>query len=172
MATVYFSIDVASARLKGSSIPELVNIAGTNAPLGGYALDAAVREDLFFQTPIPLFGVSNTQLIVRLYWYSRTGQTSGNAVFGARVAAMSGGDAVSMEAKSFAASTSAAAVAVNGTAKGPTFSSVSIANLDSLATAAPWDFVELNVFRDGADGTDTLTGDAIITAIYLEYSDS
>lgn len=168
MATVYFPIDVASARYKGSSIPELVNIAGTNFPLGGQAMDAAAREDLFFQTPIPLFGPSNTTLAVIIRWYSRTGQTSGNAIFGAAIAAVSPGDAVSMEAKAFAASTTAGATTVNATAKGPTETTVTIANLDSLATAAPWDAVELDVFVNGG----TMTGDRIITHLYLSYSDS
>ena len=172
MGTVYMPIAVESARVKSTNTPELVNIAGTNFPIGGYAMDAAAREDLYFQTVLPLFGASNTTLVCNIYWYSRTGQTTGNAVFGAAVAAVTAGDAVSMEAKAFATATSASATTVNGTAKGLTKTTVTIANLDSLATAAPWDELELDVFRDGASGSDTLTGDAIITAIYLEYSDS
>lgn len=168
MATVTYPITVEDARLYTTNTPELVNIQGTNAPVGGYAMDAAAKEHLVYQFAIPLFGASNTTITCVVDWYSRTGQTSNAAVFGAAVGCITPGDAVSVEAKNFAASTSAAATTVNATAKGLTTTTVVIANIDSCTSN---DLVLLDVFRDGAAGGDTLTGDAIICGLYLQYSD-
>lgn len=168
MAQVILAVDVKSANIKSSSTPELVLIAGTNFPVSGYAMDAAAREDLYFQLIVPFFGASNTTLEVDVYWYSRTGQTTGAAVFGAAVACITPADAQSVETKAFATATSATATTVNGTARGLTKTTITVANLDSLTSL---DWVELDVFRDGAAGGDTLTGDAVITNIYLNYVD-
>lgn len=165
MATVTLPIAVESARLKTTNVPELVNIAGTNFPVGGYAMDASAVEHLYFQFIIPLFGASNTTITCVVDWYSRTGQTSGNAIFGAAVGCITPGDAVSVEAKALATATTAGATTVNATAKGLTTTTVTIANIDSCAAL---DQVELDVFVNGG----TMTGDRIITSIYLQYSDT
>jgi hypothetical protein len=166
MATVYMALDPKSAIVSTSSIPELVLIVGTNGPVMGYAFDAASREDIYFALPLILYGSGN--ITATAHWYSRSGSTTGAVVWGSRIACVTPGDAQSMESKNWA-TTQTQTTTVNGTAKGLTSSAVTISNLDS-ATAL--DTLWLNVYRDAAAGADTMSGDAILTALYLSYSDT
>lgn len=166
MATVYLPLDPKSAILSTSSIPELVLIVGTNGPVMGYAFDASAREDIYFSLPLPLYGSGN--VTVTLHWYSRSGSTSGAVVWGSRLAAVTPGDAQSMESKNWATAATQTTT-VNSTAKGLTSSAVAISSLDSLTAL---DTVWFDIYRDAAAGGDTMSGDAILLGIYLSYSDT
>jgi hypothetical protein len=166
MATVILVIDPKSANLKPTNTPELVLIAGTNFPVSGMAMDASATEHLYFQSALPLFGASNTTIACGILWYSRTGQTTGTVGWGAAVACITPTtDTGSVEAKAFATATTPTAATGNGSAKALNLTTVTIANIDS-ATAL--DQIELDVFSNAG----TMTGDRIITAIYLSYSDT
>lgn len=167
MATVYVPLDIVSARVGTTAIPELVLISGTNAPVMGYAFDGATREDVYFSLPLILYGSGNITLTAKVY--SRSGATSGTFVFGARIACITAGDAVSMETKNWATAQQSSNTTINGTARGATGCSVTISNLDS-ATAL--DEVWLNFYRLPADAGDTITSDLIVTNLYLSYSDT
>lgn len=166
MATIPVLIDPRSAYVGTSAIPELVLISGSNAPLTGYAFDASSREDLYFDLTALSYGSGNLTLVLK--WYSRSGSTTGNVVLGARIAAITAGDTTSMEAKNWATAQTTT-TAVNSNAKGPTSTSITISNLDSLVAN---DEVLLNIYRDAANGSDTMSGDAIFTSGYLTYSDT
>lgn len=166
MSTVVLPFDVKSANLKTSNIPELVSIQGTNFPVSGYAMDASATEHLLFQSVLPLFGASNTTITCGIVWYSRTGQTTGTVGWGAAVACITPTtDSGSVETKAFATATSPTAAVGNGSAKALNLTTITIANIDS-ATAL--DQIELDVFSNAG----TMTGDRIITSIYLSYSDT
>lgn len=159
-------LDPKSAIVGTSAIPELVLISGTNSPVMGYAFDASSREDLYFSVPLLVYGSGN--ITATLHWYSRSGSTSNAVVWGARIACITPGDAQSMESKNWA-TTQTQTTTVNSTAKGLTSTAVTISNLDS---AAANDTVWLNIYRDAAAGGDTMSGDAILTTLYLSYSDT
>lgn len=167
MATVYMGLDPKSAIVSSSAIPELVLIVGTNGSVMGYAFDASSREDIYFAVPLLVYGSGS--ITATLHWYSRSGSTTGAVVWGFRIACVTPGDAQSMESKNWATAQSTTTT-VNGTAKGLTSTAVvDSANLDS-ATAL--DTMWVNLYRDAANGSDTMSGDAILTAIYLSYSDT
>lgn len=168
MATVVQQFDMGSARLltiSGFAIPEYVNAAGTNFPVGGYAFDAAAIEAIYFQWRIVTYGSGN--LTLDFDWY--TNNTTGNALINAAIAAQtSGTDTTSTLAKSFATANTVT-VASRTTANYPATGSLTISNLDSLANN---DWVTLRLFRDATNGSDTLTTDAIITTLRCSYSDT
>lgn len=166
MATTNVGLDVKSAILSSSAIPELVLIVGTNGPVMGYAFDASSREDIYFSIPLLLYGSGNITCVC--HWYSRSGSTSGAVVWGARIACTTPGDATSMETKAWATAQSTTTT-VNATAKGLTSTSITISNLDN---AAAGDTMWLNVYRDAANASDTMTGDATLLTLYLQYSDT
>lgn len=169
MATVYLPIDPKSAILSTSAIPELVLISGSNGPVMGYAFDASAREDIYIATPLPLYGASNPNVVLSLQWYSRSGSTSGAVVWGFRQAAITPGDAQSMETKNWATAQTTTTT-VNGTARGLTQTDITnSANKDGLAAL---DMLWLDIYRDAAAGGDTMTGDAILVGMYLSYSDT
>jgi hypothetical protein len=167
MATVYVALDPKSAIVSSSAIPELVLIVGTNGPVMGYAFDAAAREDIYFSLPLLVYGSGSITAVG--HWYSRSGSTTGAVVWGFRIACVTPGDAQSMESKNWA-TTQTNTPTVNGTAKGLTsFTVVDSSNLDS---AAALDTIWVNIYRDAAAGGDTMSGDAILTGLYLSYSDT
>lgn len=169
MATVSLALSPRNAIVGTSAIPELVLISGTNAPVMGYAFDRTVREDIYIDDLTAItYGASAGNLTLVIKWYSRSGSTSGNVVWGARIAAITPGDATSMETKAWATAQTTT-TAVNATAKGPTSTSITISNLDSLTAN---DELWLNIYRDATNGSNTMTGDAIITSAYLTYSDT
>lgn len=166
MGTTYYPLDIKGAEVSTSAIPELVLIAGTNGPVGGYAFDASSREDIYFR--IPIIGYGSGNVTVNLRWYSRSGSTTGAVVWGSRLAAITPGDAQSVESDAWATAATTTTT-VNGTAKGDTSTAVAISSLDSLANL---DDLWLNIYRDATSGSDTMSGDSIILTGFLSYSDT
>lgn len=166
MATVVKAFRVASADIVTTNPPELVLIAGTNFPVSGYALGDTNRENLYFQGIIDQFGASNTDVKANFVWYSRTGAVTNAASWGCALARYVAG--TSVEALAFATA-GAATSTVSATAKGATYLTAVSCTLPSGLTAN--DEIEVNVFRDGAAGGDTLVGDAVLTGFYLSYLD-
>lgn len=143
-------------------------ITGTNAPVMGYAFDTTTREDIYYDLSLLLYGASGPNMSLVIKWYSRTGAVTGGVTWGARIAAIAPGDSVSLEAKNWATAQTGTTT-VRATAKYPNATTVSITNLDS---AAALDELWLNVYRLPTDAGDTMLGDAIITSMYLSYSDT
>jgi hypothetical protein len=167
MATVYREFDAVSMDLGASAQPELVAIAGTNFPPYGYAFaDSTTDEVLYKRMVFPLYGSGN--VTVWLDWYSRTGQTSNAVVWGVALSVLTPGDAQSIETDSFATENTATST-VNGTARGLTRATVTVSNLDSLAAD---DSVEVRVTRRQSNGSDTMSGDAILLTVTISYSDT
>lgn len=168
MATIYIPINWKMWEVGTSAIPEEVAIAGTNDVVYGRAFDAAAREDIYFDLVIPLFGASATTMNVNLMWYSRSGSTTGDVIWGARLGALTPSDAQSMETDGYGTAATVTTTVLS-TAKGMKLSTVAITSLDSLAAL---DLVKFNVYRDAAAGGDTMSGDAILKHLYLSYSDT
>lgn len=147
--------------------PELVRIDSTGTgeayPVTGWAFDASTKESLTIRGRIPSFA---SGLTVALDWYSRSGSTTGNVVWGERIGCQTPGDAQSMEAKTLATANTQT-TAVNGTAKGLTRTTITISNTDSLASD---DFFEMDIYRDAANGSDTMAGDAVLRLATVKWS--
>jgi hypothetical protein len=161
VGTVSVALDILGARPDPTNTPEMVYIAGTNFPASGYAFPQSSSKAIYLPFRALQYGGGNLTLV--LTWYSRSGSTSGSAQWTAALAAITPGDATSVEAKAFATSQNTTTT-VNATAKGDTSTTITVSNLDSLA--------------NGDDGwikltrTDTsMVGDAIVFGGDLAYSD-
>lgn len=161
MSTVVVSLDVLSARPDLTNTPEMYFVAGTNFTNDGYAFTSGGSKALYFKLGADLYGTGNITL--DLQWMSRSGSTTGNVQWVAALAAITAGDAQSIETKAFATSQNATTT-VNSTAKGDTLTSISIVNLDSVSAG---DVVWIKLTR----GTDTMTGDAVLIKPTVSYSD-
>lgn len=164
MATVILPLIVKSADIivSGANTPELVLISGTNFVVSGYALGNAAQETLNFQAILGQFGASNTDIKANFVWYSRAGSTTGNAFFSVAIARYVAG--TSVEATAFATAGTVTST-VSGTAKGAKYETgVSCALPSGLTTN---DEIEVQFFRNAG----TLASDAILTGLYLSYSD-
>lgn len=162
MATVAVPIDILGGRPDITNTPELVYIAGTNFPADGYAFTSGGSKALYLKIGAELYGNSGNWTLT-LTWYSRAGSTTGNVNWIAALAAITPGDAVSVEAKAFATSQNVTTT-VNSTAKGDTLTTITISNLDGVNAG---DDVWLKITR----GTDTMSGDAILIRGSASYSD-
>lgn len=165
MATQSIQIKPRGANLFTTGMPALYLENGTNIPYSGYGFDASTSEQIFVDFKVPFYLSGN--LTVTLRWYSQTGQTSGAVIWGTQIAALTAGDAQSVLTDTLATTNTSSATTVNSTARGSTESIVTVTNLDSLAAD---DTVQMRVYRDAAAGGDTMTGDAIIFDIEVEYA--
>lgn len=136
-----------------NAVPELV-----------YAFDAATLEAIYFSLVAWNYGSGNVSVLVD--WYATA--TTGSVVWGSSMLAQTPGDAQSVltDALATAATTTTSA---SGTASGPTRTTVTISSLDSLASN---DVVRIKVYRDAANGSDTMAGDAKIRLVTVQYSDT
>lgn len=150
--------------VRTSAFPAIVRANGTSIPVSGYAFDAATEEALFFR--FRASGYSTGDVIVSLDWYADTA-SSGGVVWGAQMAAITPDtDTQDIETDGLPTSTNVTDTHLGTT--GQRLHRVNItltgAALDSLAAD---DQVALRIARVSADGGDTMTGDAILTYVYV-----
>jgi hypothetical protein len=150
----------------GTVFPQSVRTAGTNFPVEGLAFDASADEACVAKLKIKNYGSGNITAI--LTWYADTA-TTGNVVWGAAIAAITPStDTQNVETDAFATETTVTGGA-SGSAQALVNHSITISNLDSVAAN---DVVFLRVRRIGSNGSDTMSGDAILVAVELQYSDT
>lgn len=163
--TVSVQLDPAGATLRSSAFPALVQANGTNIPVRGLAFDAASLEAVFFR--FRAVDYSSGNLTVDLAWYADTA-SSGAVVWGAAIAAITPNtdtQDVETDALATAATTTTSHLGTTGQRLHRT--SVTISSLDSLAAD---DNVALQVYRDAANGSDTMTGDAILAGVTVSWT--
>ena len=166
MATVTQQFDPGSAQFLSSSFPALVK-NGTNFPVIGLAFDAASAEAAFFAFRAVNYGSGN--VTVSVDWYADTA-SSGDVVWGAQLAAITPDtDTQDVETKSLATANTVTDSHLGTTGQRLHRASITVSNLDSIAAN---DDVWLRLYRDAANGSDTMTGDAIVADIALSYSDT
>jgi hypothetical protein len=143
--------------MRTTAFPGIKRVNGTNVPLSGYAFDASTEEALFFRFRASDYVSGN--VVVDLDWYPDTA-TSGNVVWGASISAITPGDAQDLEtdALSTVATATTAATGTHRLAR----TVITITATESLSTN---DQVVLRVARIAANGSDTMTGDAVLTYV-------
>jgi len=148
------------------TIPGPVRTMGSEFPVEGLAFDAGTNEQAFLQLAAQDYGQGN--VTVRIEWYADTA-SSGDVVFGASLAAITPNtDTQDIETKAFDAENTVTDTHLGTTGQRLHSCDIAVPNLDSLANG---DAVWLRIRRLGADGADTMTGDAIITRVKVLYSD-
>ena len=166
MATVYQALDVGAGQYLSTAFPALVK-NGTNFPVAGLAYDAAAVEAAFWYLHATSYGSGN--VTVNLHWYADTA-TSGAVVWGVQLAAITPNtDTQDVETKALATANTATDTHLATTGQRLHEIDVTVSNLDSLANN---DAVWLRIYRDATNGSDTMTGDAILTSVVVSYSDT
>lgn len=167
MATVYQVLEPGDALLPTTNPAAPVQIQGTNFPVPGLAFDATTQETAFFRLPALNYGSGNVS--VEVQWYADTASTGG-VTFGASLAAITPNtDTQDIETKAFATENTASDTHLGTTGQRLHSFTITASNLDSLANG---DDVTLRLRRVPADGSDTMTGDAIVTRVIVSYSDT
>jgi hypothetical protein len=125
--------------------------------------DAGQTEQVVWQFVVPSNFTSSPALRVQ---YKMASATSGDIRLDARLAAVTPGDSIDLDAKSFDAA-NLLTDTVPGTAGHVKEASIPLTNADSLAAE---DLALVYLARLGADGADTAAGDLEIVAVFLDYT--
>lgn len=166
MATVTHTLLPEDAQFLASAFPQYVKNNGTNFPVSGLAFDAAADEAAFWKFLAQNYGSGN--LTVNLYWYADTA-SSGDVIFDAQIAAITANtDTQDVETKAFATINSVTDTHLGTVGQRVHLATITISNLDAIAAS---DLVFLRLNRDANNASDTLTGDAIVVAVEVSYSD-
>jgi len=167
MATVRQYLAPEEAAFQTSAFPAFLRTAGTNFPVTGLAYDAAGTETAYFKFQPTGYGSGSITCLIE--WYADTA-SSGDVRWEVALAAVTPNtDTQDVETKAFATAHAFTDSHLGTTAQRLHEISQAISNLDS---AAAGDECWLRVSRLGGDGADTMTGDAILTSVRLEYSDT
>ncbi|MEU0469932.1 hypothetical protein ABZ215_38545 [Amycolatopsis sp. NPDC006131] len=166
MATVYQTLEPAGAQFLASAFPALVK-NGTNFPVVGLAFDAATQENAYWAVRAVNYGTGN--LAVDIDWYADSA-TSGVVRWGVQIAAITPDtDTQDVETKTLATAQTVDDTHLGTTGQRLHRCTVTVSNLDSLAAG---DDVWIKVYRDAGNAADTLTGDSILVAATVSYSDT
>lgn len=167
MATVKQPLPVEAFVPAATNGPQLKLVEGTNFPVRSLAFDATTAEAAYVQFQAINYGSGNLTLV--LDWYADTA-SSGGVVWDAAIAVITPDtDSQDVETKAFATAQQATDTHLGTTGQRVHTCSITISNLDSLAAN---DDVWLRLKRLPADAADTMTGDALLVAARLEYSDT
>jgi hypothetical protein len=147
--------------------PALLPLIGTDAApkkiLEVAAFDASTAEYLCFDFRMP--GEYLSGGTVTLQWMANA--TANSVVWAAKLAAVTAADA-DTPVEHAPATASTATTSVNTTeARRLTETSITLANLDSVAGG---DYCSLIVYRDAANGSDTCTVDAELLTVELAFT--
>lgn len=167
MATVKFALLPGGCSYPSTNPAAPVITQGTNFPVPGLAFDATTQETCFWTFPLLNYGSGD--ITVRVYWYADTA-TSGGVTFGASLAAITPNtDTQDIETKAFATENTASDTHLGTTGQRGHHFDITVSNLDSAAVD---DDVTLRLRRVPADGSDTMTGDCVVTKVVISYSDT
>ncbi len=151
----------------GETFPEFKS-AGSTITAESLSFDAAATEAAQVTVPyVPAYGSGN--LTVKVLWYGDSA-TSGDVVWGASIAALTPEtDSQDIETDAWATENTVTDSHLGTTAQRLHTASITVSNLDSIATG---DYLALRVRRIGGNGSDTMTGDAQVVGVVVEYSDT
>lgn len=169
MATVVQEFGPRAAILPASNFAQFKSVAGTNFPVESLAFDGgSTDESAYFIFRAARYGSGN--VTVRVRWYADTA-SSGNVVFGAALAAITPNtDTTDIETKAFGTAATTQDAHLGTTNQRLHELTITITSLDSVAAD---DWCALWLYRDASDTTnDTLTGDALVVEVDIEYSDT
>lgn len=152
----------------GNAAPALSRLIGTESNpkkhLHIAAFDSATDEHLHFSFRVPADYASGGD--VKLLWMTNTASAN-NVVWGARIGAVTPADA-DTPVEHAAAAASTTTTAGNATeARRLIETSITLANLDSLAAG---DLATLIVYRDADNAADTLAADAELINVAFQYT--
>jgi hypothetical protein len=167
MATVNQTLLAEDAQFLATAFPQAIKTNGTAFPVYGLAFDAAADETAFWRLLADNYGSGN--ITVDIFWYADSA-TSGDVIFDAGIAAItSNTDSGDIETKAFATINSVTDAHLGTTGQRLHTATITISNLDSVAAG---DYVMLKLNRDANNAADTMTGDAIVVALRVSYSDT
>lgn len=163
MGQVVFDVKAADF-FSSATMPMPISFAGTSTPVTGLQYTPASNQYAFYRFTMPSDYVTGT-ITVNHAWYSAAGSTTGAVVWEDSIAAITPGDAQSVETKAQATANTASATTVTATAKALTNTANAMSsNLDSIAAG---DNVLLKVLCKSTGST--ITGAVNLVGLSISY---
>ena len=163
--TASIEFPAAAALYPATNFGQFKSVSGTNFPVESIAFDATTEESVFFK--FAATGYTSGNLTVRIRWYADTA-TSGGVTWGVRLAAITPDtDSQNIETKAFATEQEVNDTHLATTGQRLHEAVLTLSNLDSLAAR---DDVTLRLARKVANANDTMTGDALVVGLIVEYA--
>lgn len=167
MGTISFSIDPMSFRPRTTAFPAVVRANGTTVPYDGIAFDASTNEEAFFRFRLRNYGSGS--FTVRVLWYAASA-SSGNVVLGASIGALTPNvDTDAVDGKGLATEATFTDSHLGTVGKRLHEAVITVSSTDS---AAEGDELRLRIRRLATDGSDTMTGDCVVSGIEVQWSDT
>lgn len=169
MATRKILLLPEEAQFLASAFPQYVKNLGTNFPVPGLAYDATTDEAAFWRFVAADYGSGS--ITIRVFWYADTA-TSANVVWEAQLSAITpDSDTQDIETDGLAALNFVQDTHLGTTGQRVHSATITLSNLDSIAAG---DLCTLRIARDAnsTSATDDMTGDAILLAAEVSYSDT
>lgn len=164
MATVVHVFGPRDALYPASNYAQFKSVAGTNFPVESLAFDASTSETVYFLFRAVSYGSGN--LTIRIRWYADTA-SSGDVIFLAALACITANtDTQDIETKAFGSTNSATDSHLGTTGQRLHEVTITLSNTDSIAAD---DWCVLSLARDISD---TMSGDALVVEVGVEYADS
>jgi hypothetical protein len=165
MGTAYVPIKPNAAAFLATTFPQLDKVNGTNIPVPILKYDAAADEAAFWR--FVATGYSTGNLTLDIWWYADTA-TANDVVWGGAIAAITANtDSQDIETDALATENTVTDTHLGTTGQRLHLCTITISNLDSIAAD---DEVVLRIRRVGANGSDTMTGDACLVQARLSYT--
>lgn len=165
MATATIELHPEQAQFLATAFPAYVKNNGTNFPVSALAFDAATDEAAFWK--FAATGYASGNLTLTIYWYADSA-TSGDVIFDAQIACITpNSDSQDIETDGLATVQSVTDSHIGTTGQRLHSAQITISNLDSIAAD---DLVFLRLNRDANNGSDTMTGDALVTLVTISYT--
>lgn len=167
MATVSIALEPTDFIPAASNGPQFDVIAGTNFPVPSLRFDAATEETAY--TQFQAFNYGSGNLTAKVEWYADTA-SAGDVIWGCAIAAITPNtDSQDIETDAFATAQTATDTHLGTTGQRLHEVDITISNLDSLAAG---DHVVMKLYRDADAAGDTMTGDAHLVRVTIQYSDT
>ncbi len=167
MATVRQYLPAEAAQFMTGTFPAFTRVFGSNFPVASLAYDTTTVERAYFHFSPMSYGSGN--ITVTVEWYADSA-SSGGVVWETAIAAITpNSDTQDIETDGLASVNTAADTHLGTTGQRLHSVDVTVSNLDSIAAG---DYAILRVSRLTTDGSDTMTGDAMLVGITISYSDT
>ena len=153
--TLYYTIPATAFHLSGTSVAKTFS-----GVFGGVTLPDANAGAMYIAIPVPA-EYDSGNVVLRIYWNSVS--IAGNLKLTSEIKPVSEGDTTAVGA------TDTATSAANGVTTVTATMTITIAAADFRTTALE-EMIGLKISRNPADGSDTLSADAIIFAVSLEFT--
>lgn len=172
MADVKRELYPAEAQYAGSAFPQFTRALGTNGPVTWLAYDAGGTESAYWELGALDYGPADTPITIDLVWGAATA-TSGVVVWEVSLAAITPEvDSGSAEAKTYGTVVSGTDTHLGTTAKRLMRATLVLDSTAELNSLANGDQVWVKVSRLGANGSDTMAGDALLHSALLTWSNT